>query len=179
MDITIKYRITKDELYNFIVYEISKNKTRKLQFMFLDMTIVICIMVFIILLIDANNIEVSLLLKSAIIIGILIVTLPRIVRLKGMLFKYAIKTSYEAEFENMCDKDTYIFLDKNKIIIRRNDNELISSLKNPYIKINPNYNTQIVLDIFSKKFFIPYAAFNSVEQREEFINLLKKYNEES
>lgn len=170
----IQYRITKDEFYKFFINHISKNRHKKLQLIFYKILCIAALTEFIVILVAGiKNINISVIIQLFIIVGVSIITLPYSTKMNGKLVERLIKSSSKQEFKYICDKDISIFLDENKIIIKRNGNELIDSLESIYITENDGY---IYLKVYSMILYIPDRAFNSNTQKNRFSNTIKKYN---
>lgn len=168
----IQYRINKDELYKVLIRNVSQNRNKKLELILYKILWIAAITeLTVILIAGIKNINISAIMQLSIIMGVGIITLPYTTKLNGILIKRLITSSYKHEFKYACDKDIYILLDENKIIIKRNGNELIDSLESIKMTESDGY---IYLKLYSIMLYIPERAFNTDDERNGFISIIKE-----
>lgn len=169
----IKYRLSKNELYDMIIHNLCETKSKRLEYILREIlaSLILVTLVFLIL---GNVIFILNIVKIIIIIGAILVAMLNIisaVKFKGLILNSTVKYIYESELNNMCDTDIRIKLTKNKIIINKNDNELISPVSDVIIKVRNDKFIQI--KVAFQSIYIPCSVFHNSEDRETFMKIIQ------
>lgn len=170
----IKYRLSKEELYDMILYTLCGTKFKKFNYICSDLAFVILLLGSINFFLLEYNPGVSNVIKLIIALVSIIITIGygiSVVRLKGLILNYNVKYFFEPDFINMCDTDITIKLTESKIIINKNDNELISPVSDIRIKVRNDKFMQIKVDFQS--LYIPCSAFDDIADKETFIKIIQ------
>ena len=169
----IKYRLSKNELYDMIIHNLCETRSKRLEYILREIlaSLILVALVFLIL---ENGTFIPNIVKIIIVIGVILIAVLNIisvVKFKGLILNHTVKYIYESELNNMCDTDIKIKLTENKIIINKNDNELISPVSDVIIKVRNDKFIQIKVDF--QYIYIPCSAFHNIEDRETFMKIIQ------
>lgn len=108
----IKYRLSKDELYDMIRYTLCETIDGRLTYIIKDIIVTILVLALILTTLLDNTLITNI-LKVIIVIVLTLITvlyIVSVVKLKGLILKHTMKYFYESKLYNTCDTDVIIKL---------------------------------------------------------------------